>query len=389
MVWRLVLFIISIPAAAQYGCVPGDVPPLPAPEQLSVEVSPPYQSAISLPGISDDDAARLEHPEEDEIIYWTEGIKIGCVPDADGCTYVFMGMWGFNLLECDNVATVCQLSPSGRYFAVGADGTSVLRGPVYVFDMATGERFRTSPSGVWNCSEWIEGDYLLIETAGYSESSTGFWENDNLGSLPWLNLSYLTEAEGSFRNFVLYNGGSSWMVLPEDSCYSYTGRGFPSISESTLVFDVVATPNLIPRLAGINTRAEFNDWIDSMGGFFPAFPEYDFRVYLDTGTNSVVEIAPMEPAMVVEGFLGAMRAGDVYGMLDYVTAEQRSTVTDSQMKDVQESIGLFSELEYLICNVSTDGNEAAVECEISLPGYVSMYSFGLLRVYGRWLIDSL
>ena len=103
----------------------------------------------------------------------------------------------------------------------------------------------------------------------------------------------MTEAEGRSNNFVLYHGGSSWMILPEDRYYNYSSRGIPGLYENGIFFDVVASPNVIPSLAGIGSAGStFSEWIDSAGGYEAAFPEFDFRVYVDTSTNSVSNIRP-------------------------------------------------------------------------------------------------
>jgi hypothetical protein len=384
----LVLFS-SVPAAAQYAGVPGEIPPLPVSVQLDVEASQPYQSLSVLSGLSDEEAEHLENPNQEDILLSENGLTIARVESENGCIFVFRSDWGFNFCECDNVATVSQLSPTGRYYAVGADGTSTRGGPVYVFDLDTGVKYQTTASDVWDCSGWTEKDFLLIESSGYSSANIENWQAGNIESIPWINPSYMTEAEGSSRDIVLYHGGRSWMILPEDRYYSYMSRGTPGFSEQGFFFDVVASPNVLPQQAGIHSAVEFQDWIEQMGGYFPAFPEYDFRVFVDTLTNSVMEIVPMEPAMVVEGFLCAMRAGDLNGMLDYVTHEQRGLITDSQREDVESSMDLFSGLEYSIREISINGEEAIIDCTIYLPGYTSDSSFRLLRIYGRWLIDAL
>ena len=119
--------------------------------------------------------------------------------------------------------------------------------------------------------------------------------------MPWINYSYLTEAEGCSNNFVLYHGGSSWMILPEDRYYNYSSRGIPVSYENGIFFDVMASPNVIPSLAGIDSaRSNFSRWIDSAGGYDAAFPRFDFRVYVNTCTNSVSDIRQMTSDTVTE-----------------------------------------------------------------------------------------
>ena len=178
---------------------------------------------------------------------------------------------------------------------MGADGTSNNRGPVYVIDLQTGVKYCTIPSSVWGCSDWIEGDYLLIESSGYSASNIEMWMNDDLENMTWINYSYMTSAEGCSNDFVLNHGGSSWMILPEDRYYNYRSSGETGLYENGIFFDVIASPNVIPSLAGIEQRGDFREWINSAGGYEEAFPEFDFRVYVNTSTNSVSDIRPIDP----------------------------------------------------------------------------------------------
>jgi hypothetical protein len=289
----LAVLITACPAAAQYAGIPGDIPPIPDSYRLDVSIAQPFSSASSIPGITDEEARRMENPDEDKIIYRRDGVTVACLdPEYQyDITYVFEGEWGLNYEIFDWAVCISQISPSGRYYAVGCDGTGASRGPVYVIDLETGLKYCTTPSGIWGCSDWIEGDYLLIESVGRSDSVIDMWRHGDIGNMPWINDSYLTEAEGCSNNFVLYHGGSSWMILPEDRYYNYSARGIPGLYENGIFFDVVASPNIIPSLAGIGSEgSKFSEWIDSAGGYDAAFPRFDFRVYVDTRTNSISDI---------------------------------------------------------------------------------------------------
>jgi hypothetical protein len=157
---------------------------------------------------------------------------------------------------------VNQISPSGRYYAVGADGTSTLRGAVYVVDLETGERHCTTSTGIWDCSDWIGGDCLLIESAGNSTSDMEKYMRGDIAGMSWINQSYRTDAEGRSHDIVLYHGGSSWMILPEDRYYHYRVRGVPGSFENGIFFDVTASPNIIPAIAGFDCSDDFDNWID-------------------------------------------------------------------------------------------------------------------------------
>ena len=291
----LALLTAAFPAAAQYAGTPGDIPPIPDSYQLNVIVTQPYSSAFSIPGITGIEVKRIENYPKDEIIYRCDGVSIACLEYYErqfDLAYVFTGEWGLNYEVFDNAVCISQLSPSGRYYAVGGDGTGTNRGPVYVIDLETGVKYCTTPSSIWGCSDWIEGDYLLIESSGYSASNIEKWMNDDIENIPWLNMSYMTEAQGSSNNIVLYHGGSSWMILPEDRFYNYRSNGESGVYENGIFFDVIASPNVIPSLAGIERRSDFREWIDSAGGFDAVFPNFNFRVYVDTSTNSVTDIQP-------------------------------------------------------------------------------------------------
>ena len=80
------------------------------------------------------------------------------------------------------------------------------------------------------------------------------------------------------------------MILPEDRYYNYRIVGVPGSYENGIFFDVAASPNVIPFLAGIESSSGFSDWIESQGGYQAVFPEFDFRAYVDTRTNSVSDI---------------------------------------------------------------------------------------------------
>ena len=308
LVTLLALLMAAFPAAAQYAGVPGDIPPISDSYQLDVVTTHPCSSAFGIPsvpgitGITDItgiEVKRIENPDKDEIIYSRDGVTIACLEFLDRwcLVYVFTGEWGLNYEVFDNAVCISQLSPSGRYYAVGGDGTGTSRGPVYVFDLATGVKYCTTPSSIWGCSDWVEGDYLLIESCGYSDSNDENWMNDDLENMNWVNYSYMTSAEGCSDDFVLYHSGSSWMILPEDRYYNYRSNGEPGLYENGIFFDVVASPNIIPSLAGIEQRSDFSEWIDSAGGYDAAFPIFDFRVYVDTSTNSVSDIIRMDTSM--------------------------------------------------------------------------------------------
>ncbi|MCD4847693.1 MAG: hypothetical protein K8R76_05840 [Candidatus Aegiribacteria sp.] len=300
----LAVLIAACPAAAQYAGIPGEIPPIPDSYQLDVDSIQPFSSAKDIPGITDKEAEHMENPAEGEILYSRDGVTIACLEHFEcrfDLTYVFTGEWGLNYEEFDNAVCISQLSPSGRFYAVGLDGTGASRGPVYVFDLETGVEYCTTPSSVWGCSDWIEGDYLLIESVGRSDSVIDIWRHGDIGDMPWINYSYLTEAEGCSNNFVLYRGGSSWMILPEDRYYNYTSNGTPGSYENGIFFDVTASPNVIPSLAGIGSGgSKFSEWIDSAGGYDAAFPNFIFRIYVDTCTDSVSDIRHVTTDMVAE-----------------------------------------------------------------------------------------
>ncbi len=295
----LALLMAAFPTEAQYAGVPGETPPLPDSYQLDVDITLPCASASSIPGLTDEEVERMENPSETQILFSGDGVMVACLdPEYQfDITYVFTGEWGLNYEIFDWAVCISQLSPSGRYYAVGGDGTGTNRGPVYVFDLETGIKYCTTPSSIWSCSDWIEGDYLLIESSGYSASNIEMWMNDDLENIAWINSSYLTEAQGSSSNVVLYHGGSSWMILPEDRYYNYSTRGNPGLYENGIFFDVMAEANVIPSLTGIECRSDFSGWIDSAGGYDAAFRRFDFRIFVDTRTNSVSDIILMDTSL--------------------------------------------------------------------------------------------
>lgn len=297
----LAVFISASSGVAQYAGVPGDFPPIPESYELDVVNTYPCSSALGIPSvpgmsgitnITDKEARRLENHSEDEIIYSRDGVTIACLEFVNrwyDLAYVFTGEWGLNYEVFDNAVTISQLSPSGRYFAVGADGTGASGGPVYVIDLETGEKYCTTSTSIWNCSDWIEGDYLLIESSGRSDSVRNMWRQGDIGNMPWINYSYMTEQEGHSNDIVLYHGGSSWMILPEDMYYNYRVRGVPGLFENWIFFDVTASPNIIPSIAGFECRDDFSEWIMSMN-YGSDIPEFNFRIYVDTRTNSISDI---------------------------------------------------------------------------------------------------
>ena len=289
----------AFPASAQYAIIPGEIAPIPDSYQLDVDITLPFASAFSIPGITDEEAQRMENPGETQILFRCDGVTVACLdPEFQfDITYVFTGEWGLNYEIFDWSVCISQLSPSGRYYAVGGDGTGTSRGPVYVIDLETGVKYCTTPSSVSGCSDWIEGDYLLIESRGYSASNIEMWMNDDLDNMAWINYSYLTEAQGCSNNIVLYHGGSSWMILPEDRYYNYRSSEKPGVYENGIYFVVIASPNVIPSLAGIECRSDFSEWIDSSGGLDAVFPNFNFRVYVDTSIKSVSDITQIDPAM--------------------------------------------------------------------------------------------
>ncbi len=383
----LAVFISVSTAAAQYAGIPGIVPPVPDSYMLDVEFVEPFDSAFSIPGITSEEAGRMENPDEDDIIYRRHGVTIALLQNQETCTYVFRGEWGLTFDKCYNVACVSQISPSGRYYAVGADGTGTFRGAVSVVDMETGVKYRTTPSGIWDCSDWIDGDYLLIESAGVSTSNIDKWMSGDIANMSWINMSYRTEAEGISNDIVLYQGGSSWMILPESRYYNYRIKGIPGIFEDEIFFDVTASPNIIPSFAGFESSDDFNYWIDSTG-YDEAFPKFDFRVYVDTGSNSVSDIRQMSPGMVVEGYMNAMKGGKYFRMQQYLTDSFRGSSTDDEREEIESVLWLFSGIEYRISDVSVNEDHAYVTCEYSFSGQSGEDRFVLVRERNRWLIDS-
>ena len=261
----LTVLAAAFPAAAQYAGTPGDIPPVRDSYRLDVVVTPPCSSVFSIPGITGVEVKRIENLTKEEIVYRRDGITIARIENhEDQCdfAYFFAGEWGLSYQEFFNAVCISQLSPSGRYYAVGCDGTGTSRGAVYVIDLQTGMMYCTTFSSIWDCLDWIEGDYLFIESSGYWASNIEKWMNDDLENIPWINSSYMTEAQGCSSDFVLYHGGSCWMILPEDRYYSYRSNGEPGLYENGIFFDVLASPNVIPSLAGIECRSDFREWID-------------------------------------------------------------------------------------------------------------------------------
>ncbi len=201
------------------------------------------------------------------------------------CIFLFAGTQGFSSEVVINEACVHELSPSGKYFAVGADGTGVSRGPVYVVDTETCVKYRYDIPGasVGATFNWFGDDFLLIQSVG----PRPVIENWSLGNQPWINHSYMTESEGSPRNVVLIHRNKAWMILPEDRCYNYRMSNDYGAYENGIYFHVTASPNVIPSLAGIESFSDFSQWIDSMGGHSVAFPQFEFRIDVDTRNMSV------------------------------------------------------------------------------------------------------
>ncbi len=201
------------------------------------------------------------------------------------CIFLFAGTQGFSYEVVFNVASVCEISPSGEYFAVGADGTGVSRGPVYVVDTETCVKYRYDlpGTGVGATFNWFDDDFFLVQSVG----PRPVLEDWYLGNQPWINYSYMTEAEGAPENVVLIHGNRAWMILPEDRCYNYRMSSNYGVCEEGILFDVVASPNVIPSLAGIESYSDFSEWIDSTGGQSAAFPQFEFLIDVDTRNMSV------------------------------------------------------------------------------------------------------
>ena len=278
------------PLHAQYAATPGDVPPVPDARSIPVEVVPPFASPFDIPGIEIGYAERLAAPNDTEIICRNaDGVTIALLIDGETCTYTFSGDWGFTFIEFFTTPDVSQISPSGRYYAVGGDGTSVFRSDVYVVDLETGKKYRSTSRGIWNCSDWIEGDFLVIGSIGVASSEYEKFTRGDLESMLWINDSYMTEGAGFTTDIVLYRGGSSRIILPEDIYYGYRMTGTTGTFDSGIYFDVTASPNVVPSLAGFQSACDFIEWVDTTGRE-AAFPEFEFRVFVDTLTSSISSI---------------------------------------------------------------------------------------------------
>lgn len=286
----LLVSAVFSPLHAQYAGTPGDVPPVPDARSIPVEVVPPYASPFGIPGIEIGYAERLAALDDKEIIYRdADGVTIALLIDGESCTYAFSGEWGFTIVEFFNTPDVSRISPSGRYYAVGGDGTSVFRSDVYVVDLETGEKYRSTSGGMWNCSDWIEGDLLVIGSIGVASSEYEKFTRDDLESMLWINDSYMTEGAGFTTDIVLYGGSSSRVILPEDIYYSYRMTGTTGTFDSGIFFDVIASPNVVPSRAGFESFTDFIQWVDTTGRE-AAFPKFEFRVFVDTLTCSVSSI---------------------------------------------------------------------------------------------------
>ncbi|MCK4806828.1 MAG: hypothetical protein KAT09_04235, partial [Candidatus Aegiribacteria sp.] len=195
------------------------------------------------------------------------------------------GDWGLNFNLCVNMGMEEGLSPSGRYFASGADGTDVNRGPVYIFDLQTGQKYTTWQS-INSNSRWIHGDFMLIEAVASPEADT----RSGISDMPWINYSCFCGDGFETRDIVLLRENRAWLVLPEDQYYNYRLESDCGIESDMLYFDVVASLNVVPAVLGLETTNDFLTWIDSMGGYNDAFPSFVFRVYVDTLTMSLDRI---------------------------------------------------------------------------------------------------
>ena len=201
------------------------------------------------------------------------------------CIFLFAGTQGFSYEVVFNEACAHELSPSGKYFAVGADGTGTIRGPVFLVDTETCVKYRYDipGAGTGYNSNWFGDDFLLVQSIDPSP----MLESWSLGNQPWINYSYMTEAEGAPKSVVLIHGNRAWMILREDRCYNYRMSNEYGAYENGIYFHVTASPNVIPSLAGIESFSDFSQWIDSMGGQSVAFPQFEFRIDVDTRNMSV------------------------------------------------------------------------------------------------------
>ena len=375
---------------AQYAGIPGVAPPLPVPVELEVEILSPAVDVSGLDGLSDSDLARAASADDgDRIFIGADGLVSVYRFDSSrfGSVYLFAGPWGFNSVYADNVALVEEPSPSGRFFAVGADGTGAVRGPVYVVDLATGERYRTTPGTVLECSGWVTGsDCLFIESCDDSPETERLWQEDLVGSIPWIDSSFGTEVMFSTSDMVVWRGFESWDVLPEDGLYRYRPIGTPGETSGVLVFDVCASACVVPALAGLDSREEVMAWVDS-AGYGGAFPEYAFRVLVDCDSWSVTGILPMDACAAADGFMNSMSAGDIHGLVDYASPELRIDLLDgdgeaARIADSCRGCG------YRICGDSAGEEASEVVFVVQAAAFGGVCRLGLAKDR-RWSVDRI
>jgi hypothetical protein len=225
------------------------------------------------PGTDDNSLVLVYNSANPPVSSWEELI------DYQDGVFLVASQYGFSCFTICNIACVHEISPSGRYFAIGADGTGVWRGPVDLIDLETCVSYRCDipGAGIGACSNWIDGDYMLFESVVERTPSS-----DEIRDQETIDQYWYTEARDQLTNIVLMRGNRAWRIIEEDRYYEYRLTDNYGSTDKGLFFDVATTPKVIPFAAGIETDEDFRRWIDSMGGAAEAFPAIDFRIHVDT-----------------------------------------------------------------------------------------------------------
>ena len=92
------------------------------------------------------------------------------------------------------------------------------------------------------------------------------------------------------------------------------------------------------------------------------------------------------PEDAVQGYLDAMKSGDIDGMMQYMPESEREEMTDEEKEMAEEALSFMSAIEFKIISSAIDGEEAVVTLEINFMGQVEEQEVELFMENGKWVI---
>ncbi len=108
------------------------------------------------------------------------------------------------------------------------------------------------------------------------------------------------------------------------------------------------------------------------------------------GSGAAVTEGPEDPAEAVEGFLEAMVAADVAGMMPYMPRDRREELTETDRENIERNSQFLSQIQYEVVSteLSEDGDSSSVTVSVTVMGHTAPKVMTAVVEDGRWVVTG-